>query len=264
MTRAALRLLIAADPQVTVIAEADSVADVFTFANTERPDVILLDEDLCDDAALVELWFDLRAAAVSLVVLLLTESPGRCLPEILVKNPAISVISKADPPEALLKAVRNAHSAKSVVPKPRPVRTTSAGTGPLLHTRANHADDVPEPSRTETPFDHSSPVDKRVLSVLDAVERDLGKSDSVEALAGTVEISASRLRQLVRDFVGTSLTQFRKERRLQMAARLLAHTHKRVSEIAYHVGFCDLSYFSKAFRVRFGISPTRYRQRLKE
>ncbi len=50
--------------------------------------------------------------------------------------------------------------------------------------------------------------------------------------------------------------------RLDKAAALLADPAsrgRRVSDIAYACGFSDLSYFNRAFRRRFGLSPTAYR-----
>ena len=61
---------------------------------------------------------------------------------------------------------------------------------------------------------------------------------------------------------GTSFTDFIREERLQRArSKLLSSRfdHLRISEIAYEVGFNDLSYFNRAFRRRFGQSPGQLR-----
>lgn len=55
---------------------------------------------------------------------------------------------------------------------------------------------------------------------------------------------------------GTTFTAHLLEQRLLAAERLLAGKARgRVSEIAYAVGFSDLSYFNRAFRRRFGMTP---------
>jgi AraC-like DNA-binding protein len=49
------------------------------------------------------------------------------------------------------------------------------------------------------------------------------------------------------------------ELRLQRAGELLSRAHmtkRKVSDIAYSCGFNDLSYFHRAFRRRFGMTPT--------
>lgn len=50
--------------------------------------------------------------------------------------------------------------------------------------------------------------------------------------------------------------------RLTRAKALLADRHSRISEVAYAVGFNDLSHFDKTFRKMVGRSPTEYRASL--
>ena len=99
---------------------------------------------------------------------------------------------------------------------------------------------------------------KRVKSVLDEQHRD---PPSIHDLAEMVGLSASRLAHLFRDEVGKSIRSYIVECRLQTAARLLEATHERISQIAYSVGFADISNFNHAFKKRFGMSPGEYRQR---
>ena len=56
---------------------------------------------------------------------------------------------------------------------------------------------------------------------------------------------------------GTSVTRYILEQRLTLAERQLGYgTHAAITEIAYAVGFSDLSYFSRAFRRRFGMTAS--------
>ena len=98
---------------------------------------------------------------------------------------------------------------------------------------------------------------RRVRSVLDEQYRD---PPSVRDLAVLVGLSASRLAHLFRDEVGMSIRSYVVERRLQMAALLIVQTHERISQIAYSVGFNDVSNFNHSFKRRFGMSPGEYRQ----
>src|SRR6185437_11976099 len=57
---------------------------------------------------------------------------------------------------------------------------------------------------------------------------------------------------------GTSFSQFVREERLTRARSMLVSPRfrdRRISDIAYEVGFNDLSYFNRSFRRRFGCSP---------
>lgn len=48
-------------------------------------------------------------------------------------------------------------------------------------------------------------------------------------------------------------------KRLEYSAVLLRNNHMNISQIVFEVGFEDLSHFSRAFKTRFGVSPTQFR-----
>jgi len=58
---------------------------------------------------------------------------------------------------------------------------------------------------------------------------------------------------------GTTFTEYVLERRLLEANRLLSDSRlakRSISDVAFKVGFGDLSYFTRAFRRRFGMTPS--------
>lgn len=78
--------------------------------------------------------------------------------------------------------------------------------------------------------------------------------DNAEALFG---ISRRTIQALFEE-AGTSFSVYVREQRLQRAQDLLSTSemaHRSISEIAYKVGFGDLSYFNRSFRRRFGMTP---------
>ena len=99
---------------------------------------------------------------------------------------------------------------------------------------------------------------RRVRSVLDQEYRD---PPSIEELAGRVGLSTSRLAHLFRDDAGMSIQSYIVERRLMMAAMLIVQSDERISQIAYRVGFNDVSNFNHSFKRRFAMSPREYRAR---
>jgi AraC-like DNA-binding protein len=65
--------------------------------------------------------------------------------------------------------------------------------------------------------------------------------------------------QMLFEREGMTFSEFVLAERLARAFRLLAdpaHLGLKVSEIAYSVGFADLSYFNRTFRLRFGMTPS--------
>lgn len=78
--------------------------------------------------------------------------------------------------------------------------------------------------------------------------------DNAEILFG---ISRRTIQSLFEE-AGTSFSVHVRDQRLQRAHDLLATprmAHRSISEIAYQVGFGDLSYFNRSFRQRFGMTP---------
>jgi len=58
---------------------------------------------------------------------------------------------------------------------------------------------------------------------------------------------------------GRSFTHHVLERRLERAAALLRNPgwrHRKIADIAAEAGFTDLSYFNRAFRRHFGVTPS--------
>jgi len=49
-------------------------------------------------------------------------------------------------------------------------------------------------------------------------------------------------------------------KRLEYSAVLLRNNHLNISQVVFECGFEDLSHFSRAFKSRFGVSPTQFRQ----
>jgi len=85
---------------------------------------------------------------------------------------------------------------------------------------------------------------------------------SVEALAARHGVSARYVRMLF-ESDGTSVTDFVREERLKRAHAMLLSprfTALKIAEVAFRVGFNDLSYFNRTFRRRFGHTPREVRE----
>lgn len=81
---------------------------------------------------------------------------------------------------------------------------------------------------------------------------------SVESLAEEVALSRSQLLRKVTALTGTSVNELIRTFRLQRAAQLLGRHWGSVSQVAYEVGFSNLSYFSKVFKEQYGVLPSEY------
>ena len=94
--------------------------------------------------------------------------------------------------------------------------------------------------------------------IFDFIDTNLGDQDlSPKKIAASSHISLSYLYSLFNDDA-TTVGQFIQSKRLQRAYEILvadARGHRTVSEIAYEVGFKNVSHFSRSFSRHFSIAP---------
>jgi AraC-like DNA-binding protein len=83
----------------------------------------------------------------------------------------------------------------------------------------------------------------------------------LDDLAGSVGLSPFYFLRVFRSVTGTTPHQYLIGARLRLAVRLLLDTKLPVTQIAYEVGFQDLSNFINTFRRVVGSSPVAYRRR---
>jgi len=100
------------------------------------------------------------------------------------------------------------------------------------------------------------------MRIKETVERNVHDADLTPAtIAAELKLSARYINQLL-EAEGTSLSRYIWSRRLDRCAEQLKDPALRahgVSQIAMNNGFNDLSHFSKAFRIKFGVAPRDYR-----
>jgi AraC family transcriptional regulator len=106
---------------------------------------------------------------------------------------------------------------------------------------------------------HSSHVG-RVHDAMDRVEASCPNPLSLAELADSVGFSPFHFLRVFRRVTGTTPHQYLVGARLRLAVRLLLDTRRPVTEIAYDVGFQDLSNFVRTFHRVVGCAPGSYRR----
>ncbi|MBB4018545.1 AraC-like DNA-binding protein [Chelatococcus caeni] len=110
----------------------------------------------------------------------------------------------------------------------------------------------------------SAIVAARTASVLQEIAASFQKPElSVGLVARTLGISPRYLHRLL-EMTGASFSERVNELRLQKAFSMLAdpcNSRRLISDIAFEVGFSDLSHFNRLFRARFGGPPSSVRHR---
>ena len=83
-----------------------------------------------------------------------------------------------------------------------------------------------------------------------------------QALAQIAGISIRQLERLFISKLGTTISAHSRGLRLAFARKLLTETDMSVTEAAMTSGFSSVSYFSRQFKLRYAISPSRVRRQL--
>jgi len=80
----------------------------------------------------------------------------------------------------------------------------------------------------------------------------------VEDLVSQMNLSHSQLHRKMVAITGQNANQYIRTIRLTRAAELIANKTATITEIAFEMGFNNLSYFAKCFRDQFGVLPSEY------
>ena len=104
------------------------------------------------------------------------------------------------------------------------------------------------------------PRSRQRESVLNSLKERFPDPDlSLESFASSLGMSPRLVATLLKEATKLHFKGILNELRLNEAARLLKESRANVSEIAFAVGFQNASHFGRAFRERFGSSPSDYR-----
>lgn len=100
--------------------------------------------------------------------------------------------------------------------------------------------------------------DSFLHKVVEAIKGNLdNESFSVEDLSREVGFSRSQLHRKLKALINKSANHLITEIRLNEAHHMLEHKAGSVSEIAYSVGYSNMSYFTKSFKDKFGVLPSK-------
>jgi len=104
-------------------------------------------------------------------------------------------------------------------------------------------------------------VDEQFLQkIIAVVEENMTEPDfNAEMLSKKVAMSRMQLYRKLRSLTDQTVHEFIRNLRLKKALEMLEKRRLTVTEVAYAVGFNDLTYFARCFRKRFGKLPSEFR-----
>jgi signal transduction histidine kinase/ligand-binding sensor domain-containing protein/DNA-binding response OmpR family regulator len=103
-------------------------------------------------------------------------------------------------------------------------------------------------------------VDERFLQkVVEVIEKNISDTSlNADSLGKKVGMSRTQLYRKIRGLTDQTVNEFIKNIRLKRAAQLLGEKRVTITEVAYAVGFNDLTYFARCFKKQYQKSPSEY------
>ena len=101
---------------------------------------------------------------------------------------------------------------------------------------------------------------ERLLPVLEYVRSHYSENISLEDASRLLALNKSYFCRLFKSCIGMPFTDHLYKIRLDAAEKMLLHSNKTITEIAYEVGFSSPAYFTKIFRDRKGYPPSFYKK----
>lgn len=100
----------------------------------------------------------------------------------------------------------------------------------------------------------------RMKVVFKYIENHYAERITIADIANEVGFSESHFMRYFKETMDTSFIEYLKDYRLAMAARLLLASESPILDISEEVGFESLSYFNRAFKKRYQMTPSQYRR----
>jgi len=103
--------------------------------------------------------------------------------------------------------------------------------------------------------------DREKNAVLRYMATEYSKSDmSVEVAVNALGISRNKVNEILKEQLGMTFNVYLNKLRLTEAARLLSENKEaNITEIAYSVGYNNVSYFNKLFKNEYGCTPKMFK-----
>jgi len=171
-----------------------------------------------------------------------------------------AMLNQAKPTQVLItQTVRNLLSGSQLsFEQHRLLFDASSGESHLLYTVSNHL--LSEFKKEE--LNQSAQSDSFLEEVLWVIDKHLSdESFGVDMLCKEMGISERQLQRKLKAITHKSPSQVISCLRLHRAKELLMGRKHNISEVAFHTGFSNPSYFSKCFKKEFGISPSNLLQK---
>ncbi len=106
---------------------------------------------------------------------------------------------------------------------------------------------------------------RNVTNIIDEikeyVERSINENITLKEISDNLHYNCSYLGQKFKNHENMTFNQYLLDRRMEKAKFLLDHTNMKIYEIANEIGYTDLDWFYKKFKLHIGVSASEYRKK---
>lgn len=128
----------------------------------------------------------------------------------------------------------------------------------LTHHFQQYLDDLNKPDRRK--ILRQSTVN-RIEEAANIIKEEIDMIGNIPALAKRVGLNQNTLQNGFKYLYKTSVNEFIRDFRIQKAKELIESTDLNITEITYKIGINSRSYFSKLFKEKYGLTPTKYMEK---
>lgn len=128
----------------------------------------------------------------------------------------------------------------------------------IMHIIKNHC------KKAQGDEKNANEVNRKIKKSLIYLETNYHENITIAQIAKVSNFSESYFSKLFRQLTGSSFTRYLKDYRLERAAQMLRNSDSRVSDVAFLVGFNNLSYFTRAFKTKYKTNPKAYKEKYKQ
>jgi AraC family transcriptional regulator, transcriptional activator of pobA len=101
---------------------------------------------------------------------------------------------------------------------------------------------------------------EKLQELMDLLEANIGTTKQAAAYADMLSLSLFQLNSITKNLVGKTIAALIEDQILLEAKRHLMGTPNQVSQIAFQLGYEDVSYFIRFFKKKMGVTPEAFRK----
>jgi len=100
----------------------------------------------------------------------------------------------------------------------------------------------------------------KTLKILNYLDNTIEKNITIQDIANNVFMSKRHVIRIVKEILGTTISQFINQNKIQKARKLLRTTNLSIAQIAEKLGYSSIEHFNLLYKKVQNISPNRYRK----